>query len=99
MSTCSAMQLGAMPCQSRRPGALLLADDPPPLLRGCRPGMLQNLKLIDIGHDLTCREGERADADSYHDLMRSRFGKWGGRAVALAQASGLTGVDLRCMQG
>ncbi len=34
-----------------------------------------------------CREGERADADSYHDLMRSRFGKWGGRAVALAQAS------------
>lgn len=37
---------------------------------------------------ILCREGERADADSYHDLMRSRFGKWGGRAVALAQVSG-----------
>lgn len=42
---------------------------------------------------ILCREGERADADSYHDLMRSRFGKWGGRAVALAQVSGLCTVE------
>lgn len=33
------------------------------------------------------RESARDDADSYHDLMRSRFGKWGGRAVAVAQVS------------
>ncbi|KAI7841461.1 hypothetical protein COHA_004856 [Chlorella ohadii] len=38
-----------------------------------------------IANHILSREGERADADSYHDLMRSRFGKWGGRAVALAQ--------------
>lgn len=32
-----------------------------------------------------CRESDRSGAGSYHDLMRIRFGKWGGRAVAVAQ--------------
>jgi hypothetical protein len=33
------------------------------------------------------RESAKDGADSYYDLMCARFGKWGGRAVAVAQAS------------
>lgn len=34
-----------------------------------------------------CRESEKDGADAYFELMEARFGKWGGRAVAVAQAS------------
>lgn len=39
---------------------------------------------------LSCREADREGSGSYHDLMHARFGKWGGRAVALAQVIQLT---------
>ncbi|KAL4421373.1 hypothetical protein ABPG75_010664 [Micractinium tetrahymenae] len=47
--------------------------------------MLLQATLGVLANHIISRESARDDADSYHDLMRSRFGKWGGRAVALAQ--------------
>jgi hypothetical protein len=38
-----------------------------------------------IANHIISRESARSDADSYADLMHARYGKWGGRAVALAQ--------------
>jgi hypothetical protein len=41
-----------------------------------------------IANHIISRESARSDADSYADLMQARYGKWGARAVALAQVRG-----------
>lgn len=46
---------------------------------------LQSVLGIAANHVIS-RESDKDNAGSYHDLMQSRFGKWGGRAVAVAQA-------------
>lgn len=46
-----------------------------------------------------CRESDKENAGSYHDLMRARFGKWGGTAVAVAQVGGRASGWLRQLAG
>lgn len=47
--------------------------------------MLLQAVLGVLANHIISRESDRENAGSYHDLMCSRYGKWGGRGVAVAQ--------------